>query len=91
MTERQIVNRVKKLQDLQAQINEINKAADIIKNEILSAMQGVEHLAAGDYIINYVNVISNRLDTSRIKKELPDIYKQYVKECHSQRFSISKK
>ena len=91
MTERQIVNRVKKLQDLQAQIDEISKAADIIKNELLNAMSGSEHLVAGDYIVNYVNVISNRLDTARIKKELPDIYKQYVKECHSQRFSISQK
>lgn len=91
MTERQIVNRVKKLQDLQAQIDEISKAADIIKNELLNAMQGAEHLAAGDYIINYVNVISNRFDTARVKKELPDLYKQYVKECHSRRFSISEK
>ena len=91
MTERQIVNRVKKLQELEAQIDTIRKQADSIKNEILGAMQGAEHLAAGDYIINYVNIVSNRFDTARVKKELPDLYAQYLKESHSQRFSISQK
>ena len=89
MTERQIVNRVKKLQALEDQIEEITKQANELKKELQGVMLEAEHLTAGTYVINWVKVISNRLDTTRIRKELPDIYSKYIKETHSRRFSIS--
>lgn len=89
MTERQIANRVKKLIALEAQLDEISKQADALKKELQGLMQDVEHITAGNYVVNWVNVVSNRLDTTRIKKEMPDVYRLYTKESHSRRFSIS--
>ena len=89
MTERQIANRIKKLQELEKQLDDLNKQADALKKEIQAVMQEQEHLTACEYVVNWVNVITNRLDTTRIKNELPDIYKNYSKETRSRRFSIS--
>ena len=89
MTERQMANRVKKIKELEAQASEINKQIDALKAEIQAEMQEQEHLQACEFIINWAKVITNRLDTARIKKELPDIYNKYIKETQSRRFSIS--
>lgn len=89
MTERQIANRVKKIKQLEEQLSTITGQIDALKAEIQSEMKSIEHLNACGYIVNWVNVITNRLDTTRIKKELPDIYNKYIKEIHSRRFSIS--
>ena len=89
MTERQIANRIKKLKELEARQDEISKQIDTIKGEIQSEMKDSEHITVCGYVVNWVKVITNRLDTSRIKTELPDIYKKYIKETQSRRFSIT--
>ena len=91
MTARQIANRVKKIKELETQAFFIAKEIDALKAEIQFEMQDQEHLDACEFIVNWVNVVTNRLDVSRIKKELPDIYNKYVKETFSRRFSISVK
>ena len=89
MTERQMANRVKKIKELEAQASEINKQIDALKAEIQAEMQEQEYLQACEFIINWAQVITSRLDTKRIKNELPDIYNKYIKETQSRRFSIS--
>ena len=89
MTERQIANRAKKIKELEAQLNDISNQIDELKKEIQNEMKELEHIKACDYVINWSNVITNRLDSTRIKKELPDIYDRYTKETRSRRFSIS--
>lgn len=89
MTERQIANRIKKLKEIEAQANELSKQIDALKAEIQNEMQEQEHITVGEYVVNWAKVITNRLDTARIKKELPDIYNQYIKETQSRRFSIT--
>ena len=89
MTERQIANRAKKIKELEKQLDAISGQIDALKAEIQNEMKEIEHLNACGYVVNWVNVTTNRLDTTRIKKELPDIYNKYIKESHSRRFSIS--
>lgn len=89
MTERQIANRVKKIKELEEQLNTISGQIDALKSEIQGEMKELEHLTACGYVVNWVKVTTNRLDTTRIKKELPEIYSKYIKESHSRRFSIS--
>ena len=89
MTERQIANRVKKLQSLEIEQSILAQQIDDLKKEIQAEMQDRERLQACNYIINYCFVVSNRLDTKRIKIDLPDIYSKYTTQTHSRRFSIS--
>lgn len=89
MTERQIANRIKKMKELEAQCDELQKQIESLKSEIKAEMNDTEVLNACGFVVHYTNVITNKLDAKLIKIELPDIYNKYVKETQSRRFSIT--
>ena len=91
MTERQIANRIKKLKELEAQQDILQQQIDVLKAEIQDEMNDSEIMTACEFVVHWCKVVTSRLDTSRIKKELPDIYARYTKETQSRRFSISTK
>ena len=66
MTERMIVNRVRKLKELEAQQKEIEEQIEALKAEIKADMQrkDLEEQKAGDYMVRFTTVISNRFDGS---------------------------
>ena len=49
----------------------------------------VEELIAGQYIVRYTSVLTNRFDSTAFKKVMPEIYKAYTKQVSSRRFTIS--
>ena len=78
--------------ELLAKIELLNKAeADTIRDTIKAEMEAreVEELIAGQYIVRYTAVLSNRFDSTAFKKVMPEIYKAYTKQVSSRRFSIS--
>lgn len=85
MTKEQIL----KLKDIEAQIAELKVKADAIKDEIKAEMGNDEHREVGGFKVNYTIVISTTLDSTKLKKELPDLWKKYSKEGITRRFSIS--
>ena len=49
----------------------------------------IEELAAGQYIVRWTSILSNRFDTTSFKKQFGDLYKSFTKQTSSRRFSIS--
>jgi len=66
---------------------EIKKVEDSIKAELDA--QGVTKLTIEEYKVFWTPYTSSRVDTTALKKELPDIAARYTKETHSRRFSIA--
>ncbi len=66
---------------------EIEALKDSIKREMDS--RNLEELAAGQYIARFTVVVSNRLDTTALKRENNTMYQRYLKQTTSRRFSIS--
>ena len=60
---------------------------DAIKQELLS--REVEELSVGQYIVRWTSVLSQRFDTTAFKKVMPEVYKAYMKQISSRRFTIS--
>lgn len=85
MTKEQIL----KLKDIEAQIAELKARAEVIKDEIKAEMGNEEHIMVDGYKVNYTIVISTKLDSKKLKSELPDLWKKYSKEDITRRFSIS--
>ena len=75
----------------EAMMEEIKAEADSIRNAIKAEMEAreVEELVAGQYIVRYTSVLSNRFDSTAFKKVMPEIYKAYTKQVSSRRFTIS--
>ena len=85
MTKAQIL----KLKDIEAQISELKKKADEIKDKMKAEMGNEEHVEVDGFKVNYTIVISTTLDSTKLKKELPDLWKKYSKEGITRRFSIT--
>lgn len=66
---------------------EAEAVRDAIKAEMLA--QNTEEMMAGQYIIRWTSILSNRFDTTSFKKTYGDLYKAYTKQVSSKRFTIS--
>lgn len=91
MTERMIVNRVRKLKELEAQQKEIEEQIEALKAEIKADMQrkDLEEQKAGDYTVKFTTIISNRFDGKAFKADHSKLYDQYMRATESRRFSIA--
>ena len=91
MSKYELLANIELLNKYEAMMEEIKAEADRIRNTIKAEMEAreVEELIAGQYIIRYTAVLSNRFDSTAFKKVLPDLYKAYTKQVSSRRFTIS--
>ena len=91
MSKIELLAKIELLNKYDAMMEEIKAEADTIRNSIKAEMeaQEVEELIAGQYIIRWTSVLSQRFDTTAFKKVMPDVYKAYTKQVSSRRFTIS--
>ena len=91
MTERMIENRVKRLQEIEAQQKELETAAEAIRAELKADTEekGLDELKTKNFILRWKEIISNRLDSKALKAALPDVYGQFCKASASRRFTIA--
>lgn len=87
----EITSKVEALKELEALIDEAKAEAEALRDEIKQEMlnRDTEELEAGQYIVRWTSVLSQRFDTTAFKKVMPDIYKAYTKQVSSKRFSIA--
>ena len=87
----EITSKVEALKDLEALIEEAKAEAETLRDEIKQEMlnRDTEEMEAGQYIIRWTSVLSQRFDTTAFKKVMPDIYKAYTKQTASRRFTIA--
>ena len=78
-------------EQLAALMEEAKAEAEAIRDSIKAEMldRDTEELEAGQYIIRWTPVLSNRFDTTAFKKLYGDLYKAFTKQTASRRFSIS--
>ena len=86
-----ITKKIEELQQLEAFIEEVKAEAEAIRDEIKEEMlqRETEEMVAGQYIVRWTSVLSQRLDTTALKKAMPELYKSYTKQVSSKRFTIS--
>lgn len=91
MSNVEIVSKIKELKELEELKAELETELEALKDEIKAEMlkQNTEELTAGQYIVRWTNVLSNRFDSTAFKKVMPDVYKAYTKQVTSRKFSIS--
>jgi predicted phage-related endonuclease len=83
--------KAKKLKALKAKEAEIAEQITAIEDEIKAEMteRGVEELSVGVLKIRWTKVVSNRLDTTALKKAIPDIVALFTKPTETRRFTIA--
>lgn len=69
-------------------IEELTAMNDSLKASIITLMGDSERLCVGSTKISNVTVSSVKIDSSRLKAEMPEVYQQFSRESHYKRFTI---
>lgn len=91
MSKNELIEKIEALNEWEALLDEAKAEADALRDSIKAEMaeRGTEELVAGNYIIRWTSVLTNRFDTTAFKKQFGDLYKSFTKQTNSRRFSIS--
>ena len=91
MSKFELLAKIELLNKYEAMIEEMKAEADAVRDAIKAEMteRDTEELIAGQYIIRWTSVLSNRFDSTGFKRVCPELYKAYTKQVASRRFTIS--
>lgn len=89
MSELQLKAKVRQLRELEALIEEARQEAEAIRDEIKAHMGDTEELRAGEYKITWKPITSTRLDTTALKKAIPDLVSRFTTTTTTRRFCIN--
>ena len=87
----EITSKIEALKELESLIEEAKAEAETLRDEIKAEMlnRNTEEMEAGQYVVRYTTVLSNRFDTTSFKKLHGELHRAYTKQTTSKRFSIS--
>lgn len=91
MSANEITSKIEALKEWEAIAQEAQAEIESLKDSIKQEMdrRNIEELEAGQYIVRYTTVLTQRFDSTAFKRALPEIYKGYLKQSTSRRFSIA--
>lgn len=85
LTERQVDIRAKKYAELDAEIKRLTEERDKVKAEL------IKFGGHGKYwTVTYTEFTQTRFDSTRFKKECPELYSKYMKDTKSSRFTVAR-
>lgn len=85
----EIENKARELQELKRMQEELSAEIEALQDTIKAAMGDSDTVIAGAYKITYKAVTTSRIDTTALKKALPDIAAQYTRTTTVRRFLVA--
>nr|DAM13514.1 MAG TPA: Exonuclease [Caudoviricetes sp.] len=79
---------LKNLDRIKEDIKELDQQKKEVEQTIKNLMEDAEIARIGERKVTWKTVVFNRIDSKKLKKEKPEIFKQYCKESKSRRFTI---
>ena len=80
--------KVKELMELRRMKEEIEAEITAAEDEIKSVMGDEETLLAGAFKVDWKTVITSRIDTTALKKMMPEIAERFMKQTTTRRFCV---
>lgn len=85
----ELIRDIDELQELKRMREDLDAAIEAAADKIKAALGDTETAVAGPYKITYKTVLSTRVDTTTLKKELPEIAARYSKTSESRPLRIN--
>ena len=91
MSNIEMQSKVDELRELHRMAEELDNEISAIQDAIKSHMtaQGVDELIGTDYKITWKEITSTRIDTTALKKALPDVVSRFTKATTTRRFTVA--
>lgn len=83
--------KIKEIRELKRMQEELTAELEALTCEIKAHMdaEGVDTISGTDWKVTYKAVTSSHIDTSALKKALPDLAQQFTKTTTARRFCIA--
>lgn len=89
MSINEVESKIRELRQLQSLIEEAEVEAEAIKDALKAHMGDSEELRAGEYKVTWKAVKSSRIDTTALRKALPDVAQAFTRETTTRRFCVA--
>ena len=91
MSKNEMVAKIEALNEWEQMIADAQAEAEALRDEIKAEMmeRETEEMVAGQYIVRWTSVLTNRFDSTSFKKVYGDLYKAFTKKSASRRFTIT--
>ena len=83
-----IIAKVQELMELRRMAEELQSEIDALQEAVKDFMGSEESMIAGAFKVSYKSVTSSRLDSSALKRELPDVAARFMKQTTIRRFTV---
>lgn len=91
MATNEIIRKLTELAELHKMAEDLNAEIETIQDSIKAHMTEAEtdSLTAGTYKVTWKEVTSTRIDTTDLRKDLPEVWQEYGKTTTTRRFSVA--
>ena len=83
-----IITKVQDLMELRRMAEELQAEIDALQDAVKDFMGSEETMIAGAFKVSYKSVTSSRLDSTALKKEMPDVAARFMKQTVTRRFTV---
>lgn len=91
MTIKELEKKAAEIKELERMKEELEAEISTMVDEVKAEMteMGTDSVIAGAFKISWKTIVSSRLDTTALKKALPEVAARFMKETSSRRFLIN--
>ena len=89
MSNTNLESTIHEILDLKRMREELDATIATLEDSIKAVMGDEELLTAGAYKVSWKTFTSSRVDTTALKKAMPEIAEQFTKQTKSRRFAIN--
>ena len=83
-----IIAKVQELMELRRMAEELQREIDALQEAVKIFMGSEETMITGAFKVSYKSVTSSRLDTTALKRDLPNVAALYTKQTTTRRFTV---
>ncbi len=91
MNKEELRKKLYQIQELKRMSEELNAELESLTDEVKAVMteQDTEEMTVDIFKVRWTKVKTNRIDTTALKKEMPEIAQRFTKTTESRRFTVS--
>ena len=91
MATNEIISKLTELAELRKMADDLNAEIEAIQNEIKAHMtaEDTDTITAGAFKVTWKTIVSTRLDSTALKKSLPEIAERFMKQTTTRRFCVN--
>ena len=83
-----IISKVQELMELRRMAEELQSEIDTLSEAVKDFMGSEETMIAGAFKVSYKSITSSRLDSTALKRDLPNVAALYTRQTTTRRFTV---